>query len=122
MASVKPIRVIVADLSGLLSDIILETLQHAPDVSVALQEPGGSALRLAEATDANVAILCGAPEGLPPLGYDLLRHRPWINVLTIRSDGREAFLYQLRPVERALGEISPHTLLEAVRTAAFEPS
>ncbi len=116
------IRVVVTDLTGLLSDIILETLDRAPDVSVSVVGGQESALALADLQDADVAIVRSEVEGLPPLGYELLRRRPWTHVLTIRGDGREAFLYQLRPVERALGEISPQTLLEAVRTAASERS
>jgi hypothetical protein len=119
---VQLIRVVVADLTGILSDIILETLDHSPDISVAVVEPGCSAVSLADAAEADVAILRGAPEGLPPLGYELLRRRPLMNVLTIHGDGREAFLHQLRPVERALGEISPETLLDAVRAFASERS
>jgi hypothetical protein len=119
---VQPIRVVVADLTGILSDIIIETLEHPPDLSVAVVAPGGSAVLLADASEADVAILGGAREGLPPLGQELLRRRPWMNILTIHGDGREAFLHQLRPVERALGEISPQTLLDAVRAVASERS
>ena len=115
----QPVRVVLADLTGILSDIVLETLDHSPDVSVAVLGAGDSAVLLADATHADVAILRGSPEGLPPAGKELLRRRPWMNVLTIHGDGRAVFLHQLRPVERALGEISPETLLEAV--LAVEP-
>jgi hypothetical protein len=119
---VQPVRVVVADLPGILTDIVLATLERPPDLCVTVVAPGGSAVALADATDADVAILGGAHEGLPPRGYELLRRRPWMNILTIHSDGREAFLHQLRPVERALGEISPQTLLDAVRAVASECS
>lgn len=112
----------MSDLTGMLSEIVRETLDGAPDITVALAGAENPALSLADATEADVAILRGAADGLPPLGHELLRRRPWMNVLTIRGDGREAFLYQLRPVERPLGEISPETLLDAVRAVASEGS
>lgn len=117
-----PIRVVVSDLNGMLSEIISETLDAAPDITVAVAGVDNPALALADATEADVAILRGTADGLPPLGHELLRRRPWMDVLTIRGDGREAFLYQLRPVERALGEISPQTLLDAVRAVVSERS
>jgi chemotaxis response regulator CheB len=115
---VPPIRVLVSDLNGMLSDIVMETLDAAPDIAVAVASSERSALSVADVTQADVAILGGEAAGLPTLGAELLRRRPWMNVLTLRRDGREAFLYQLRPVERPLGEVSPQTLLDAVRAIA----
>jgi chemotaxis response regulator CheB len=115
---VPPIRVLVSDLHGMLSEIIMETLDAAPDIAVAVASSDRSALSVADATEADVAILGGESTGLPTLGAELLRRRPWMNVLTLRGDGRQASLYQLRPVERPLGDISPQTLLDAVRESA----
>jgi hypothetical protein len=112
-----PIRVVVGDLTGMLSDIVIETLETAPDIAVAVAAGEMSAVALAEETGADVAILGGDSEGLPAAGRELFWRRPWMNVLTLRGDGSEAFLYQVRPSERPLGEISPQTLLEAVRAA-----
>jgi hypothetical protein len=111
---VQPIHVVLADPTGILSEIILEILDRASDISVAVAGAGDSALSLASSTEADVAILRGDAEWLLTIGYELLHRRPWMNVLTIHGDGREAFLH------RALGEISPQGLLEAVREAAPE--
>lgn len=114
----QPIHVLVTDLNGMLTEIIMETLDAAPDIAVAVVGSEDSALSVADATQADVAILRGDADGLPIVGHELLRRRPWMNVLALRGDGREAFLYQLRPVERPLGEVSPETLLDAVRALA----
>lgn len=113
-ASVQPIHVVLADPTGILSEIILETLERASDISVAVAGAGDSAVSVASATEADVAILRGDAEWLLAVGYELLQRRPWMNILTIHGDGRETF------VHRALGEISPQALLDAVREAAPE--
>jgi hypothetical protein len=115
---VQPIHVLMTDLNGMLSDIIMETLDAAPDITVAMVRAEDSALSIADEMQADVAIVRGEADGLPTVGHELLRRRPWMNVLALRGDGREAFLYQLRPVERPLGEVSPQTLLDAVRALA----
>lgn len=100
----------------MLSDIVTSTLEAAPDIAVTVV-PGSEALSAADAVEADVAVLAGPPDGLPPLGRELFARRPWIHVVAIRRDGRDTSLYELRPSERRLGEISPATLLDAVRRA-----
>jgi DNA-binding NarL/FixJ family response regulator len=41
--------------------------------------------------------------------------RPMMTVLAVVGDGRQSFLYRLRPIRERLGELSPETLLSAVR-------
>jgi hypothetical protein len=103
----EPIHVLVGELNGMLSAIITETLEAAPDIIVAAGADD----------DLDVAILGGEPEGLPPFAFELLGRNPWMNVLKLRGDGRHASMFQLRPVERPLGEVSPQSLLDAVRAA-----
>jgi hypothetical protein len=100
----------VTDLSGMLTDIVTNTLEAAPDIAVTVAS-GAEAL----AVEADVAVVPGPPEGLPALGMELLGRHPWMQVMTIRRDGQATSLYELRPYERKLGEISPQTLLDAVR-------
>jgi hypothetical protein len=104
----------VSELNGMLSDIVTKTLEAAPDIAVTVV-PGSEALSAAEAIEADVAVLAGAPAGLPPLGRELLAKHPRMHVVAIRRDGRDTSLYELRPFERKLGEISPASLLDAVR-------
>jgi hypothetical protein len=107
----QPIRVVVADLSGLLTDIVTDTLEAAPDIAVTVASASE-----ALAVDADVAVVQGPPAGLPALGRELLGLRPRMQVVAVRCDGQATSLYELRPHERKLGEISPEALLDAVRS------
>jgi hypothetical protein len=103
----RPIHVLVGQLNGMLRAIITETLAAAPDIVVTTSAE--------DAAEIDVAVLRGAPEHLPPAAVELLGRNPWMYVLALHGDGRHASMFQLRPVERPLGEISPETLLDAVR-------
>jgi hypothetical protein len=104
----------VIELNGILSEIVTATLEAATDIAVTVV-PQSEALSAADAVEADVVVLAGPAAGLPPLGRELLATHPWMHVVAIRGDGRDTSLYELRPVERKLGEISPACLLDAVR-------
>ena len=59
-----------------------------------------------------IAIREGAP---PPFGWELFAADPRPRVLGIASEGREGFVYELRPYRMPIGELSPETLVNAVR-------
>jgi uncharacterized NAD(P)/FAD-binding protein YdhS len=113
----QPIRVVVSDLTGMVRDIITETLEAAPDLVVTVVSPPDTALAAVAAADADVAVVGGGAEGLPPAGRELLDHHPRLHVMAVQRDGRHASLFELRPHERRLGEISPAVILDAVRRA-----
>lgn len=46
--------------------------------------------------------------------HDLLGRLPFLRVVAISADASESCLYELRPYERGLGEISPQSLLAAI--------
>jgi hypothetical protein len=106
---------VVSELTGMLRDIVTETLEAAPDITVTVVLPPDSMVATVDAIEADVAVLAGDPDGLPALGRELLGRHPWLHVMAIRRDGSDASLYELRPFECKLGEISPATLLDAVR-------
>lgn len=99
----------------MLGDIVTSTLEAAPDVAVTVASAPDVL-----AIDADVAVVSGGSDGLPALGWDLLGRHPWMQVIAIRRDGEATSLYELRPHERELGEISPQALLDAVRRARRE--
>jgi hypothetical protein len=51
---------------------------------------------------------------------EVLAIRPLMTVLAVAGDGRQSFLYRLRPFRERLGELSPETLLAAVRGLVAE--
>ena len=121
MDPTEPINVVLIGLTGMLSQIVRGILAE-PDVRVAAELSGnGGATNLDRAPEADVVILASDDHTLPRAARELLAARPRMKVLTIRDDGRETFLYELRPFQIQLGQVSPQTLLDAVRTTRTAP-
>ena len=113
----RSINVVFVGVTGMVSDIVRGILDE-PDISVTADLPlePDVADRVVDA-DADVVILATAEPDVSPTVCELLMRQPETKVLTIRDDGRTSSLYELRPHEIELGQVSPETLLEAVRTA-----
>jgi hypothetical protein len=101
-----PVRVAVVDLPQMLSEIVKDILNQAPDVAIV--DPDGP-------EEVDVAIVAARGDELPPTGHVMLLRRPTVKVLTISGEGRHAHLYELLPHRTPLGEVSAETLLAAVR-------
>ena len=105
----------------MLSQIVKGILDE-PDIRVRADLPlDRSIVSQVRRTDADVVILADEHRTIPSRVHELLSERPQTKVLTIRDDGRETFLYELRPFQTRLGQVSPQTLLDAVRTARTAP-
>ncbi len=100
-----PVRVAVVDLPQMMSEIVKDILDQAPDVAV---------LPASDWDDADVVILAAENEELPATGRTQLARHPAAKVLTIDRHGRDAYLYELRPHRTPLGEVSAGTLLAAI--------
>jgi len=112
-------RIVLAGISRMLSDIITDIVTSQADMEIVgtVTDPAVLAATVA-ATDADVVVL-GLPDADLPSEYAaLLSARAQIRLLGVSGDGRRAFLYELRPYRSALGEVSPETLVEAIRMAA----
>jgi DNA-binding NarL/FixJ family response regulator len=107
----------------MLREIVGELVRTEPDLSI-LGDYGdrGQALEAIERKSPDVVII--GLEGLAwPDVSDLLRHHPGLRVLAVSADGSESCLYELRPHERMLGDVSPRTLLAAIRrTTCLSPT
>jgi len=113
----RSINVVFIGVTGMVNDIVRGILDE-PDISVTAELPlePEVADRVVDA-DADVVILATAERDVSPTVCELLMRQPGTKVLTIRDNGRTTSLYELRPHEIELGQVSPETLLEAVRTA-----
>ena len=112
----KRVRVVVLNMRRMMHDIVLGILDSQPDIAVSSEQ--GDALQLqaiAQRQDADVVILEQRGRAGSAAYLGILAERPQLKVLTITDDGRETFLYELRPHEVALGQLSEAGLLEAVR-------
>jgi hypothetical protein len=107
-------------MSRLLREIIAQSLSPHEDLEVSLVE-------LADRPEAHsvdridVLILGSNDAELSSEHELLLRSRPWLRILAIDREGRQAALYELRTHRTALTQVSPEGLADAVRTACAEP-
>jgi DNA-binding NarL/FixJ family response regulator len=102
----------------MLCDIIEDVVTREPDMAVvgrlSSREELGSVVAK---TGAQVVVLGLSDSGVPDDCRALLRSHPQTRVLGVASAGRQGVLYELRPIEAPLGELSPDRLVQAIRTA-----
>jgi hypothetical protein len=111
------IHVLVAVVPALLEEIVIGSLGRQHDLRITLADgttPDGW-VKAASQTPPNIVITT-AQAGESSADF-LLRH-PRTKVLALKNDGRNAFLVELKPECRSLGELSPADLVTIVRAAA----
>jgi len=113
-----PILILLLKLPSTVRDILKEILADQADMRV-VNELGDpvEVLLAVERTGADVVIL-GMEDGkLPGIASHLLDQYPYLKILAISIDGRQMFLYELRPELAPIGEMEPNRLVDAIRTA-----
>jgi len=114
-----PIRVAVASLPQLLRDIVVGALSSERDMELVGEAPGSQQLpRLVRESSADVAIVACERSEVGRLG-SLINRSP-VTLLAIIDEGRRGALYELRPREVDLGELSPRVLVNAIRKVAHK--
>ena len=97
-------------------EIIKGAIERANDVVLAAELRAEAPLEAAvDEQRAEVLIFGTSTAGLPESCSDLMRTRQRTRVLTIEREGRSAVLYELRPYAVPLGQVSPASLLDAIR-------
>jgi hypothetical protein len=103
----------------MLSEILHEVLATEGDIELV----GGIAspddvLGQVEHTDPDIVVL-GVEDGAPPaILFPLLCGDPTRRkIFGVHIDGREGFVYELRPYGRRISDLSATTLLHAIRDA-----
>jgi DNA-binding NarL/FixJ family response regulator len=115
-------RIILSGLPRMLGEIIRELVRTEPDLCIVGEyRDRGQALEAIERKTPDV-VITGLERLARPDVADLLGHHPAVRVLAVSADGSESYLYELRPHERMLGEVSPRTLLTAIRRTTCLPS
>ena len=108
----------------MMVDIVKDSIAPYDDIDVVGEVPksaAGGQARLIEAARTAQAdvILMSAADDDDTTDYDsLLFQRPCLKILTISADGRYGFLHKLMPAVRALGEVSPGVLVDAIRASS----
>jgi DNA-binding NarL/FixJ family response regulator len=82
----------------------------------------GELLELARSTDPDVVVVGLADADLPRDCLELLFERPHVSVLGIEAHEGRAWLYELRPEQIEIGEVSPDEVVDTIRLTARRPS
>jgi hypothetical protein len=110
------VHVVLAGMPRLLKEIVRSVLDEDPGVDLAVRDLAPSLLGADESLSlADVMIVADDA----PLSADyesVLYAHPRLRLVAISSQGANAFLYELRPRCISLGELSPTTLLRAIRS------
>ena len=108
-------RIAFVDMPRMLREIVKDAITRQTDMTCLGEFPAVTRLVDAvEATGAEFVITdatTAAHEQIPLL----LKLKPRVRVLGITDNGRQTYLYELRPQRVCLGEVSPQTLVEAIR-------
>ncbi|MFZ0835733.1 MAG: hypothetical protein WAM92_22215 [Mycobacterium sp.] len=109
------VRVALIGCTGLLGDIIRQTLSGEPDLDVVAQmtTPGPDFDLLQFGAD--IVLWNGAEENLIVRWLSGLKQQHAPRVLATLTDGQEAALWELIPHRIDLGGISPRALVETIR-------
>jgi hypothetical protein len=109
-----PVRVALIGCTGLLGDVISETLAGQPEVDVVaeLAPPAGD--QALPELDADLVLWNNADESRVADWLDRLAQGTGPRVLATVGDGRHASLWELVPRRTELGALSPSTLVETV--------
>ena len=115
------VRVLIAQLPRLLQDIVEDLLTHQPDIEVMGSGLSEQALPGRVATQhPDVVIVACEQDAVEQVARGVLGADP-AKVLAVTRGGREACLFELQPRYVSLGEVSPSTLLSAIRSARGSP-
>ena len=77
---------------------------------------------VAEETDPDVVIVGLHDAELPQACLELLLERPRLKVLGIEEQDGHVQLYELRPEQVEIGEVSPDEVVDTIRAAVFRPT
>jgi DNA-binding NarL/FixJ family response regulator len=110
------IRILLVDMPRMLREILQNTLDSQPGMTVVRVHP--TPVPLVEAVDqgrAQLVVFGQESPTLTPGCRELLEQRPRVHVMAVSGDGRRTTLYGLRPYREPLGEVEPEQLVEAIR-------
>ena len=110
------VRVMVAGMPRMLADIVRTIVASQDDLEFAGEADGIAGIaRAAKGAEPDVVILGGA-RSVSKAEYDSLLYTwPRVRIVAIAPDGRHAAFHELRPHVTQLGEVSPATLIAALR-------
>ena len=110
------IGLVLATMPPLLGEIVRGTLEGQGDMEILAEVARPEQILSAvERTGANVAVVGIPSSDSRALVHELLAVQPRLSIVALTNDGRIGYVHSVRPGEAAIADISPVTLLDAIR-------
>lgn len=109
------IRVLIWDVSQLLTEIMTLICSHEPDLEVMAPKGKLNLLEAVEADRPDVIIIGEGNTTWKETCDQVLRAYPRVRVISLKNDGREAYLCRLTLEQTLLGELSPENLVTVIQ-------
>ena len=118
-------RILLAGMPRMLQDIVEERLRAQPDMQIVgtLDASGATASALSSTLDehgADIVILGLHDETIARSYEPLLFDHCRLRLLAIVGNGRDAFIYELKPNRTPIPEVSAEELLDVIRATTVE--
>ena len=110
----EPSKIVLVDLPRITREIIEQAVGAEPDMQTVDDLADAASLPEAIARSEPDFVISGRDYEFAEV-CSILNRRPRLRMLVVVEDGREATLYELRPTRTPLGEVSPQTIVEAIR-------
>jgi DNA-binding NarL/FixJ family response regulator len=111
---VKTKRIVLADLQPMLREIVRDSVTRQPDLEI-VGDFGKTDEFLEAVKGADVAIVGARQPDDSTLARQVLEASPSTKVLIIAMNGGSAVLWELRPYKVRLDDVSPESLIRAIR-------
>ena len=112
----SPIRVLIANLSGVLAQFVVQIIQEQPDMEL-IGQVHGPIETLIEARMQTDVLVLGAEQTYPPPGVcsHLLNETPTLKILVVSTENGAMTGYWLGVRRRRFPAVSPEMLLSNIR-------
>jgi hypothetical protein len=112
----RQVRIVLVELRGILHDVIRGIVEVQRDMAVVGDlDRADNLVRTIAETDA-AFVIWGVGDDVSDFYPDVLHQWPGVKVLAVQGEGRQGFLWEMRPTRAPLGELSPGRLIAALRT------
>jgi DNA-binding NarL/FixJ family response regulator len=115
---VEHIRVLMSGMPRILRDIVSELVAEQSDMRVVGAFADDVGVETLAELRPDVLVLGSDAADVPALCRGLVQQRPALKVLAVEMDGRRTWLYEMRPHQTLIGEISPGALLDTIRAVS----
>jgi DNA-binding NarL/FixJ family response regulator len=117
--ALEQIRILLVDMPRLAREMIDAAVAAQKDMRVvATTADPGELVAAAQTVQPSFVIVGLDGDDLPAEALSLFDEQPRLRVLGLEAGAGRAYLWQLRPEKRPLGEMSPAEVVEVIRGAA----